>query len=126
MVDGYYHVNKLEKVENDSEKTYYYSEIIPTPKIRYPNADHLKIGDVLIYYDNYKGTHTVDSTIIGDCKNVYCSYMYIGDKTFLGYNKNGEKIYYKTGNPDELHNHFSSLMGKQKYMIFRPSLRFKK
>lgn len=130
MVDGYYHINKIEKVKNDSEKMYYYSVIIPTypnsPKIRYPNADHLKIGDVLIYYDNYKGTHTVDSSIKDDCKNAYCSYMYIGDKTFLGYNKDGDKIYYKTGEPDELHNHFSSLMGKQKYMIFRPSLRFKK
>ena len=126
VLDGYHNYNGI---GYDVNKMFKFSQS-GLYRIGYPNANHLEEGDILIYYDNYKNmsnnnSKNVNYSIKNDCVNT-CAFLYTGNGVFLGYDKNGKSYTYKTGKVTDKHNHLSSLMGKQGYVILRPSLRFNK
>ena len=114
-----------------ADKIYYFSSVNPPySRIGYPNVNHLRRGDILVYEDVYTGIKNgkkieLDSSVKNDCIGL-CAYMYVGNGEFLGYKDNNVEYKYKTGSYKDRHNHFSLLMGKTRYVIYRPSLRFKR
>ena len=126
VLEGYNNYNNPE-----ADKIYYFSSVNPPySRIGYPNVNHLRRGDILVYEDVYTGIKDkkkieLDSSVKDDCIGL-CAYMYVGNGEFLGYKDNNTEYKYKTGSYKDRHNHFSLLMGKTRYVIYRPSLRFKR
>lgn len=105
VLDGYYNNNTTGSVDDRRVIRLFSKDNSQHKRINYPNENHLEIGDVLIYYDTPTGNKH--------------AYIYTKKGRFTS---NSSNDYFDVGDVNKLHNNFSNILGKQKYMVLRPSL----